>query len=125
MPVQVSIALAVAAGGALGALGRLGLSLLVRHAGAEVLVGTLVVNVLGCLLFGLCWALHDGGWSRPVSAGVFIGFLGAFTTFSTYAYECAELLEQQRYGTFVLLLVGHNAVGGAAMLLGLWLGRAA
>ena len=71
MSTPLQIVLAVAAGGALGAVSRLGLTVLLKELGGDFPAATLVVNALGCLLFGLCWGLHDGGWSRTVAALVF------------------------------------------------------
>jgi CrcB protein len=86
-------------------------------------VPTLVVNVLGCLAFGVCWACGGTAWSRPVAAGVFVGFLGAFTTFSTFAFDVTQLWAEERANAAILLVLGHNVLGMLAMLLGLWLGR--
>jgi CrcB protein len=118
------ILVAVALGGAVGAVVRLLVSMLVeRVADGPLPLATLIVNVLGCFLFGLAWALHDGGWSRVSCAAVFVGFLGAFTTFSTFAFEGLELLDRGRPLLLALHLFGHNAVGAAAMVAGQWLGR--
>lgn len=115
---------AVAIGGALGAVSRLGVSLAVqRLAGEGFPLATLCVNVLGCFVFGVCWGLGGGRWPRLATAGVFTGFLGAFTTFSTFAWEGAELLAQDRPGAAALVLVLHNALGGLAMGAGLLVGR--
>ena len=83
------------AGGA-GALCRYGLGGLVqRLAGERFPLGTLVVNLLGCLLFGFVWGWLEGrvGFSPQTRAVVLTGFLGAFTTFSTFAFETANLLQ--------------------------------
>ena len=119
----MQIVVAVALGGAVGALSRLGVSVLLRDVLGPFPLGTLLINVSGCLVFGLCWALHDGGWSRLVAACVFTGFLGAFTTFSTFAFESIQLLEEDRPGLFVLNLIANNVLGGLAMLGGLAIGR--
>ena len=55
---------------------------------------------------------------------MFVGFFGSFTTFSTFAFECLQLLERGRHVAFALQLVGQNLLGGLAMLSGLLLGRA-
>ncbi len=55
--------------------------------------GTLAVNALGCLLFGYFTALADerGAISAETRLLLTTGFLGAFTTFSTFAYETVQL----------------------------------
>ena len=124
--------LAVAAGGAIGAGARYALTAWARRAlegGAPA--GTLIVNVLGCLLLGLIvpWLLADGrDESRPeIRAFLVFGVLGGFTTFSTYAYEAFAFLSdgQWQRAAFVFLL--NNALGLACVLggyrLGLWLQR--
>jgi len=92
----------IALAGAAGTLARYGLTLGVRGLlpAASPLtllpVATATVNVLGCLLFGAVIALMRArGWVDWPHLAVFtVGFLGAFTTFSTFAFESAELLGQ-------------------------------
>ena len=117
--------LAVAAGGALGAVGRAGMAAALPSIGAFPLQ-TFAANVLGSFVIGLVWA----GVSRPdvsVVWGAFIvtGVLGGFTTFSTFSLETLQLLEQGewRTGTLYLLLSLLACVGGAAA--GVMLFRAA
>lgn len=125
MPMQLQVVLAILAGGALGSVTRVGLVVLVRQATGDTALGTMAVNVLGCFAFGLCWSLHAGTWSKVVEFGLFAGFFGAFTTFSTFAFECLQLLERGRMLAFVFHFVGQNLLGGLALLLGLSLGRTA
>jgi len=88
--------LGIAAGGALGALARYGLSGLVHAwAGSRLPWGTLAVNLIGCFALGLLMELsRQTGWVPAefrLVAGV--GFLGAFTTFSTFGVETLLALE--------------------------------
>lgn len=81
--------------------------------------GTFAVNVAGALLAGfLCRRLPADLYWRPM---VFAGFLGAFTTFSTFALECGGMLEAGQYGRAALYLGATNLCGLAAVFLGFWL----
>ncbi len=120
---QWQIVLAVAAGGALGALGRLFCVAALRPMAGGFPLGTLAVNVIGCLLFGLLFALLQGSAGKAFSALVFVGFLGAFTTFSTFAFDCVQLFEQGRAAAAVWNVFLHNALSLLGLLSGLWLGR--
>jgi CrcB protein len=111
----------VALGGALGSGLRYGASRAIpRLAGFPL--ATLLVNVTGCLAFGLA-----AGWlaSRGESARLFVltGVLGGFTTFSTFGAETGTLLRESPGGAalYVALSVG---AGIAAFLLGAWLSGA-
>ena len=97
--------LAIAAGGAVGAVLRFWLSTAVYAGmGRGFPYGTLAVNVLGSLLMGLLYALllerMDVG--PEVRAALLIGVLGAFTTFSTFSIETLNLIEQADYLKAVL-----------------------
>ena len=87
--------LAIALGGGLGAMLRFSVSGLVQQLTEDAFpVGTLAVNVVGCLLIGFLGALFSGPALVRDEVRLFLltGFLGGFTTFSTFAYESAELL---------------------------------
>jgi CrcB protein len=89
--------LAIAGGGALGAVARFGVSTGVyRWLGRDFPWGTLAVNVLGSFAMGLLFVLLLERALLPpeVRATVLIGFLGAFTTFSTFSLETLALVEQ-------------------------------
>jgi len=77
-----------------------------------------VVNVLGCFAFGLCAALLQGRVSQAVYLGVLAGFFGAFTTFSAFAYDGSQLLEERRVAAFVLNVAVQNALGLGALCVG-------
>lgn len=117
----------VALAGAVGTLMRYALAGAVqRVAPATFPYGTLVVNVVGCLLFGLVWSLAEERLviSSETRTILLVGFMGAFTTFSTYAFETAALLRDAEWATAAGNLLAQNVVGIAALLLGLALGRA-
>ncbi len=87
----------IAAGGAIGAVARYGVSGWIQNLTESAFPwGTLCVNTVGSLLIGLFWGLSE---LTPVSPAVrllfSIGFLGAFTTFSTYSFETLNLLRDR------------------------------
>jgi CrcB protein len=119
---QGSVVLAVAAAGSVGAVARWWLAEQLNARWPELPFATAVVNVLGCLGYGFVAALAAGRWPPAVVAGALAGFFGAFTTFSTFAHDCHDLLARGRLGWFALDVVGQNALGLLAMALGLRLG---
>ncbi len=112
--------------GGLGTLARYGLAGLVqRLSDSELPFGTFSVNSLGCLLFGLVWGLAG---ERLVISGetrfiILTGFMGAFTTFSTFAFETGAMLRDAQWWYAAGNLLAHNVVGITAALLGIMLAR--
>ena len=116
----------LAAAGVLGTLARYGLSGLVqRIAGAGFPWGTAVVNLTGCFLFGLLWTLLEGRiQARPeIRTVVFIGFFGAFTTFSSFVAETASLMRDSQWLYAGANIIGQNVLGIVVLLAGMALGR--
>jgi len=92
--------LAIAAGGAIGALMRFWMSSGVYALlGRGFPYGTLSVNVIGSFAMGLLTIYVVERWSLGVEwrAFLLIGLLGAFTTFSTFSIETLNLMEQTQY----------------------------
>lgn len=88
--------MAVAVGGALGSVLRYGLSNWVHNfVGRGFPYGTLAVNVLGCLAMGILFVLFVERSSESTlwRAGLIIGLLGGFTTFSAFSIETFSLIE--------------------------------
>ncbi|MCK5312297.1 MAG: fluoride efflux transporter CrcB [Desulfobacteraceae bacterium] len=58
-------------------------------------LGTLIVNILGCLLLGLLngWAENHQFFTPQIRLFMFVGILGSFTTFSTFSYETIEMMQ--------------------------------
>ena len=112
--------LAIAGGGAVGALLRYWVSSGVYLlAGRDFPYGTLVVNVLGSLLMGFLyiWLLERTLGGVAMRAFVLIGLLGAFTTFSTFSMETLNLMEAGQMGKAILntLMSVVLCIGAAAM----------
>jgi len=117
--------LLVAGGGAIGAVARYGASAMCTGLfGDRFPWGTLVVNVVGCFLLG--WLLHTTSLtltiSDPMKLALGTGFLGAFTTFSTFGVQ--TLQAWQRSPMLAMANIGTNVVIGlAAAALGIYLAK--
>ncbi len=116
----------IALAGSLGALCRFGLSILTqRIARSSLPWGTLVVNATACFAIGVLWALFEDRIeiSKDARASIFVGFLGAFSTFSTYMLETSALIQGERWGWAIGNILAQNFLGLALTLLGLALVR--
>lgn len=114
--------------GALGALARFGLTEAVnRVAGDRFPWGTFAVNAVGCLGFGIVWGLAEsqGKISAEFRMIALTGFMGAFTTFSTFAFDSARMWQGEQWGLFAIHLAAQNGVGVALVLAGLALTKPA
>jgi len=112
--------LLVAAGGALGSMGRYGVSLLaMTWLGAAFPWGTLVVNILGSGAIGVLVGQGISGGARLFWV---TGVLGGFTTFSAFSLETALLWERAAWQG-VAYVVASVGLGLAALALGWWVGR--
>lgn len=112
--------------GAAGTLARYGMSELVSHlAGRKFPWSTLSVNLIGSFLFGLVWTLADERKLISPQAGLVIltGFMGAFTTFSTFAFESNQLFSSERWPLGLANLLAQNGLGLLAVIAGRTLAR--
>ncbi len=113
--------LILALAGALGTLARVGLSTCVQRSVLSSFPwGVTAVNLTGSLLFGFLFALIGQRFPDHPQAQVFflVGFLGAFTTFSTLMFETVRLMQGGQMFSALALLTIHNVLG----LLVFWLG---
>ncbi len=114
-------------GGFFGAIARYLIDgWVVERTGAVFPWGTLVVNVSGAFVLGLLFALsvERGVLPAEIRAPVLIGFIGAYTTFSTLALESWRLIEDGSYLLGAANLAGSMVIGIVAVVAGLMAGRA-
>jgi fluoride exporter len=124
---MLKIAMLFLAGG-IGCLARYGLAGLVQRIyGGEFPLGTLLVNLLGCLLFGFVWALAEQRMIISDESRVIIltGFMGSFTTFSTFAFESNRLARDSAWLYLTGNVMLHVVVGILAIHWGMSLARLA
>jgi fluoride exporter len=118
--------LLISAGAILGANARYWLGdWAAQKWGATFPMGTLIINLTGSLLLGFFMTLAtermmiDPRWRLFFA----VGFLGAYTTFSTYMYESFNLLSKGQYIPGLLNLFGSTIIGLLAVGLGVYLGK--
>lgn len=117
---------ALSLGGVFGVNARYWLSVgILRWTNPEFPWPTFLINVSGCLVIGIVSAvLTHGEHPHPqIRLMVVTGFLGGYTTFSSYALEGVRLIEQGRGELGMIYVFGSVAMGLAAAMLGLVLGR--
>ena len=115
---MMQAALLVSLGGALGALARF---LLAQAVGLQLFpYATLVINIAGSFLIGAVWgAFADSGWFQEWGRALLVtGVLGGFTTYSAFALDAVQLLQEQRW-LAVMGYVGATVIG---CILGCWAG---
>jgi len=115
---------AIFIGGGLGATARYMLSYGVSQLTffSKVPLGTLVVNALGSLLIGFFFQMFQSLMVPAyIRVGVAVGFIGAFTTFSTYVLEIVQLITRRQYMSALLTFVLQNLFGFAMVITGVLL----
>lgn len=119
------VVVAVALGGGLGAPARYGISVAVHITPGTFPWGTFWVNVSGSLVLGffVAFVLHRFPTTRYLRPFVAAGFLGSYTTYSTFAVETDLLLRNGRFVVALAYVAGSLVAGLAAVWLGGWLGR--
>ena len=123
--------LIIALGGALGAVSRFLLGNALGNAvskalGSALPYGTFVINVLGCFAMGLLMTLIVDREILPAAWRLFlcVGFLGGFTTFSSFGYETLMLLSEGRLLAVLAYVGGSVGLGLVAAAAGVLCARA-
>ena len=115
----------VGLGGFVGANARYLLSgWVASRFGATFPYGTYVINISGSFILGFFLAFaEERAWVAPSLRLLFaVGFVGAYTTFSTFEYESIRLLQERELLLAGLYLIGSVLTGGIAVVLGMALG---
>lgn len=117
--------IAIAIGGACGALARYGMSSVLNNADHKIPYGTLACNVIGSFLMGVCFVLimEKARLNPELRPLLMVGFMGAFTTFSTFSLEIVAMLHEGHvmYAAIYILLSVLLCI--AALSGGLWFTR--
>ena len=115
----MSTLLAIALAGAVGSVARYLLGRGVQRLAAVAFpIGTLVVNVTGCLIIGLVARHFLNDETRPVlQASLIVGFCGGFTTFSAFSFETFGLIQAGNWPKAVAYMVASVllCLGGTAL----------
>lgn len=109
-------------GGGVGTLMRYGAASALRHPSRVwgFPLGTLAVNIAGCLAIGLLWGALSGPWAvrEDVRVALLVGVLGGFTTFSSFGLETMQMWADGHTGRAIAYVALSNLLG----LAGVWAG---
>ncbi len=122
----MSLVLAVAFGGAFGALSRYGLDSFIEQRTDSVFPwATFAINISGCLAVGFIISALVDRRNAPewLRLGLVVGFCGGYTTFSTFAQETYDLIETRDIAVAVASVTASVVLGVLAVLVGVRLGR--
>lgn len=93
--------------------------------GSNFPFGTLLINLSGSFMLGLIMAMVTDHYviDPRLRLVLTIGFLGSYTTFSTYSFESISLLQQGQVWLALFNLLGSSLLGGVFALAGIWIGK--
>ena len=112
--------LLVGLGGAVGAMLRYGMTLLACALDWSGNMGTFLVNIIGSFIMGLLISCFgQGPWLLMATVGI----CGGFTTFSTFSMQSVTMLQQEKYGSALLYIVGTVVICIFAAFIGYLLGQ--
>ena len=115
---------AVAVGGAAGSVARYAVVLgTANWLGVAFPFGTMIVNVVGSFLMGVLAAGFALWWGNALRPLLIVGFLGGFTTFSSYSLDAVALFERGAVAAGAVYTLGSVVLSVGAVLAGLWIVR--
>ena len=122
---MISKLLIVAAGGGLGTVLRyLVFVLFEKQHGSGFPWATLTVNIVGSLIIGFLWGIFDKMYISPgIRMLIFVGLLGGFTTFSTFAFDILSLMREGEYKLMLTYFMATNILGIGGAIFGYYLAK--
>ncbi|MCK1390558.1 fluoride efflux transporter CrcB [Bradyrhizobium sp. 1] len=124
---NIQFILAVAAGGALGAVVRYLVAIGSGRAfGTDFPWGTLIINITGSFLIGIFTAMFATRWNLPQAARIFltVGICGGYTTFSTFSLDAWYLIERGQTWASAAYMIGSVVLSVGALIAAMQLVRA-
>ncbi|MDD2960830.1 MAG: fluoride efflux transporter CrcB [Muribaculaceae bacterium] len=124
MPAIIINFIAVAIGGAIGSMIRYGVSLLYSGTHSVLGLSTITVNLIGSFLIGFLYALSSNFYFSPaIRLFLFVGLLGGFTTFSSFALETIETGKEFGLQPAIITILLNNVGGIVLAYMGILIGN--